>query len=77
MSEKTAKLGSNCNRAGGEGRRQKLVVALAMVINLLAHWERERERARLNRATQFAQNVLILCRNHKNASGNKIVTVHG
>lgn len=22
MSEKTAKLGSNCNRAGGEGRRQ-------------------------------------------------------
>lgn len=75
MCEKTAKLGSNCNRAGGEGRRQKLVVALAMVINLLA--QRERQRERLNRATQFAQNVLILCRNHKNASGNKIVTVHG
>lgn len=40
MSEKTAKLGSNCNRAGGcQGGREggKLVVALAMVINLLAH----------------------------------------
>lgn len=63
---------------GQEGKEGgKLVVALAMVINLLAQRKRERERARLNRATQFAQNVLILCRNHKNASGNKIVTVHG
>lgn len=49
MSEKTAKLGSNCNRAGGEGRRQKLVVALAMVINLLAQRERERESGSIER----------------------------